>query len=1045
MLNEYCENELVQGTMADFLKEKLGWQVSFAHNQEKLGADGTYGRLSYQEVILPKQFARAISRLNPWINARQLEEAKKILTSHLASASLLAINEEKYALLKNGLQVSFVDAKGEHKLRKVELIDFNTPQNNDFLAVQELKIASPEFGSRRTDIVGFVNGIPLLFVELKKQNVDILNAYNDNYRDYQHKIPQLFYYNAFVIFSNGLEAKIGTLGSKFAFFHEWKRLEENEQGRVDLETLLMGVCKKENFLDLVENFIVYDHSNGNVAKIMARNHQYLGVNKAFTKYKNKDFQDGKLGVFWHTQGSGKSYSMLFLTQKIRRKLPGSPTFIMLTDRDELNRQLSETFASCGALGAAKASRFIASSGDDLIDKLRSNISYIFTLIHKFNKPAVQPIIPKHDIFIISDEAHRSQYGDLADNMCRLLPTAIRIGFTGTPLFTSDFITARTFGDYISVYDFQRAVDDKATVPLYYENRADKIKNLQNPQITDELLQAIEEADLDDKQKEKLEYEFSKEYHLLTAKARLEIIAKDFVKHYSYLWETGKAMFVCLNKITCVRMYELVQQYWQEEIIELKKQISHTADQQTVQELNNKLTWMQATEMAVVISEEQNEEEKFAKWGLDIKPHREKMYKRDLDKEYKDSENPLRIVFVCAMWLTGFDVKTLSCLYLDKPLKAHTLMQTIARANRVAEGKTNGLIVDYVGIIKALRKALAEYTNTDFSNAVDPTIDKEKLVERINTLIFTTRQLLKDNNIDLDALIAASGFEKMAKLQDITDILYSSIELKKRFQLQVVELKRLFRYLTRQEVTEEMYKNKTALKAVEDMLHEKRSHVDTTDIMVRANEIISQYIEVEQAAKNTLVQDRRFDLSKIDFAILAAEFKKVKHKNILLHDLEEALQMQLEKMCLTNPARINYYKRYNELIDAYNKEQDRAEIEKLFQELMDLSKSMSEEEQRYVRENFDNDKQLAIYDLLFSPALTKQEIKEVKAMVKSLYAKVTEKIAEYDHWKDKEETRADIETTISNVIYDDAPDCIYAKQEIYEKLIFQYFYNNYAAA
>ena len=1043
MVNEYCENILIQQTMADFLKENLGWQVSYAHNQEKLGKEGTFGRLSYQEVILPKQFAQAITKLNPWINAKQLLEVKNILTRHLASASLIAINEEKYACLKNGIQVSYVDDKGAHKQRKVELIDFHTPQNNNFLAVQELKIASPEFGSRRTDIVGFVNGIPLLFVELKKQNVDIINAYNDNYRDYLHKIPQLFYYNAFIIFSNGVDAKIGTLGSKYAFFHEWKRLDENEKGCVDLETMLMGICHKDNFIDLLENFLVYDHSNGNVAKIMARNHQYLGVNKAFAKYAKKEFSDGKLGVFWHTQGSGKSYSMLFLTQKIKRKLAGSPTFVMLTDRDELNKQLSETFASCGALGGLKASHFIATSGQDLLDKLKSNVSYIFTLIHKFNQPTAAPIISKHDIFIISDEAHRSQYGNLAENMCRLLPKAIRIGFTGTPLFTSDSITARTFGDYISVYDFQRAVEDKATVPLYYENRADKIKNLKNPQITDELLQAIEDADLDDKQKEKLEYDFSKEYHILTAKARLDIIARDFVRHYSYLWETGKAMFVCLNKITCVRMYELVQKYWQEEIAQLEKEIKQIKDQQEALYLQRKLYWMQNTQMAVVISEEQNEEEKFAKWGLDIKPHREKMCKRELDKEFKDADNPLRIVFVCAMWLTGFDVKTLSCLYLDKPLKAHTLMQTIARANRVAEGKTNGLIIDYVGIIKALRKALAAYTNTDVGSKMDPTIDKDRLVERINELILSIRQLLRKQSIELEELINAEGFAKIAKLQDIADVLYSSIELKKRFQTQAVELKRLFRYLDRQDFTEEMYRSKTAIKAIEDMLHEKRSHVDTTDIMVLANEIISRHIEVEQSTQEkTVVCDRRFDLSKIDFSVLAAEFKKVKHKNLLLRDLEEALQKQLEKMCLTNPTRVDYYKRYNELIDAYNKEQDRAEIEKLFNELMDLSKSMSEESQRYVRENFDNDEQLAIYDLLFSDSLTKKDIAEVKAMVKVLYQKVTEKIAEFDHWQDKEETCAVIDTTIGDVLYADAPDSIYDKQEVYQKTIYRYFYNNY---
>lgn len=316
------------------------------------------------------------------------------------------------------------------------MIDFLHPDQNHFLAIRELKIHGDLY-RRRTDIVGFVNGIPLLFVELKNTNVDVQNAYTDNYTDYLDTIPHLFYYNAFLVLSNGLEAKVGTLGSKYEFFHEWKRLEEKEQGSVALETMLRGICKKENFLDLLENFILFDHSGGRITKILARNHQYLGVNEAVKAYEARKLKEGKLGVFWHTQGSGKSYSMVFLAQKIRRKFAGSPTIVILTDRDELNKQISDTFENCGLLGKAKASQFIATSGDDLVQKLHGNPSFIFTLIQKFNKPGADPIYPDHDVLILSDEAHRSQYGIFADNMMRLLPTASRIGFTGTPLLSGD--------------------------------------------------------------------------------------------------------------------------------------------------------------------------------------------------------------------------------------------------------------------------------------------------------------------------------------------------------------------------------------------------------------------------------------------------------------------------------------------------------------------------------------------------------------------------------------------------------------------------------
>ena len=705
MSYDYSENILVQESAGNLLRDELGWDVQFAYNTEVLGRDGTFGRESYKEILLLRYFCEALKKLNPWINESQITEAQKVLESRLSTSSLLQVNEEKYFLIRDGIPVTVKKPNGQTETKKAAVIDFQNPDNNYFLAIKELKIYGDLY-RRRTDIVGFVNGIPLLFVELKKNTVDIQNAYDDNYTDYQDTIPHLFYYNAFLMLSNGMEAKVGTLGSKYEFFHEWKRLAEEDQGNVALETMLRGICKKENFLDLFENFILYDHSNGHTAKILARNHQYLGVNEAMKAYAARKLNDGKLGVFWHTQGSGKSYSMVLFAQKVRRKFAGSPTFVILTDREELNTQISDTFENCGLLGKTKATQFIATSGDDLVQKLKGNPSFIFTLIQKFNEPNAEPIYPDHDIIIMSDEAHRSQYGIFADNMMKLLPTAARIGFTGTPLLSSDNITARTFGGYVSVYDFKRAVEDGATVPLYYENRGEKIVDLHNPEITEQILNAIESADLNVDQQDKLETEFSKEIHLLTAEPRLRSIAYDFVNHYSDLWTSGKAMFVCLNKVTCVRMYNYVQEHWKEKIKELKAKIK-TATQQEAQGLERKLKWMQETEMAVVISQEQNEIQTFKKWDLDIKYHRAKMEKRELDKEFKDSENPLRVVFVCAMWLTGFDVKCLSCLYLDKPLKAHTLMQTIARANRVSEGKSNGLIIDYIGIVKALRKALAD--------------------------------------------------------------------------------------------------------------------------------------------------------------------------------------------------------------------------------------------------------------------------------------------------------------------------------------------------
>ena len=1040
MSYDYSENILVQESSGNLLHDELGWDVKFAYNTEILGENGTFGRKSYKEILLTRYFREALKRLNPWITSTQIDEAQKKLETHLSTASAFQINEEKYFLIRDGIPVTVKKPNGQTEPKKAAVIDFQNVDNNYFLAIKELKIHGDLY-RRRTDIVGFVNGIPLLFVELKKNTVDVENAYTDNYTDYQDTIPQLFYFNALLMLSNGLEAKVGTLGSKYEFFHEWKRLKEDEEGSVALETMLRGICKKENFLDLFENFILYDHSGGHTTKILARNHQYLGVNEAVKAYEERKLRNGKLGVFWHTQGSGKSYSMLFLAQKIRRKFAGSPTIVVLTDRDELNTQISDTFENCGLLGTAKASRFIATSGEDLVQKLHGNPSFIFTLIQKFNKPDQEPIYPDHDIIIMSDEAHRSQYGVFASNMTALLPTASKIGFTGTPLLSNDNITERTFGGYISIYDFKRAVEDGATVPLYYENRGERIKEIKNPDITQKILDAIEAADLDPSQQEKLEHEFEKEIHLLTAPGRLEAIAKDFVGHYSDLWTSGKAMFVCLNKVTCVRMYDYVQKYWKAEIATLKEKLKSIMSQQESLELQRKISWMEQTEMAVVISQEQNEIQTFKKWGLDILSHRAKMEKRELDKEFKDEDNPLRVVFVCAMWLTGFDVKCLSCLYLDKPLKAHTLMQTIARANRVAEGKSNGLIIDYIGIVKALRKALADYT-ANVGGGTDPTIDKEELIQKVLEAIDGAEKFLSENDFELTDLVAAKDFAKLALLQDAANIICESPETKKQFSTYATEIVRLMKYLDRTDIDEAAKKKMDAIVAIYSELQKKHKHVNNTDLMVQINGILDDYISVETQQEG-VIQSKRFDISKIDFDLLRREFAKAKSKNLVIRDIEDMISERLASLLRNNPKRVNYYERYMTLINEYNAEQDRAAIEKTFMDLMDLANSMTQEEQRYAREGFESDEELSLYDMLFKDDLTKNDIKELKHVAVDLLKKIKDKIAELDHWTDKPETKAVVDNLIRDTLWAELPEC-YDEHAIsvYRMKIYEYVYTRY---
>jgi type I restriction enzyme R subunit len=1047
MSKDYSEDHLIQKSAADLLENELGWTCVMAWDAEVLGETGTLGRKSYQEVLLVRHFCKALKNLNPWMTDKQLAEAVERMTERMSSQSLMQINEQKYQYIKDGIPVTRTKPNGETEEVKAKVIDFASPEKNEFLCVRELWV----YGSlyrRRADIVGFVNGIPLLFMELKNHDVEVVDAFNKNYRDYLDTIPQLFYHNAFIMFSNGLEACVGTIDSKWEFFHEWKRLNEMEAGNIELPTMLRGICKKENFLDLLENFILYDHSDGHTVKILSRNHQYLGVNQAVEMYRNREYVNGKLGVFWHTQGSGKSYSMLFLAQKIRRKFAGSPTIVVLTDREELNKQISDTFENCGMLGKVKASKFIAQSGEDLITKLKGNPSFIFSLIQKFNRPDAEPIYPDHDIVVISDEAHRTQNGVFADNLMHMLPTANRIGFTGTPLLSNDNITARTFGGYVSIYDFKRAVEDKTTVPLYYENRGERLQDLQNPEINEEIATVLEQAgDMDASQLAKLEREFAKEVHLLTAKKRLRVVAKDFVRHYTDLWTSGKAMMVSYNKVTCVRMYEYVQEYWQKEIDSLEKQIAKSTSQQEVQELNRKLKWMQETEMAVVVSQEQNEVQTFQKWGLDILPHRTKMEKRELDKEFKDKDNKLRVVFVCAMWLTGFDVKTLSCLYIDKPMKAHTLMQTIARANRVAEGKTNGLIIDYIGIVKALRQALADYTaNPEGEGGNDPTIDKKELIKHVHETIAAATAFLNEHEFKLENLIEADNFDKLCLLKEAANAMCATAEIRKTYCTFATTLLTLWKYLDREDITTEMKRHKDAIEAIYKELQKKRKHADITDLSVAINDIVNEHLQIDADMVAEPDANRRFDISGIDFDLLRREFAKSKEKNLILKDIQELLQERIAQMLSQNPGRINFYEKYQEIIREYNQEQNRVTIEQTFEELMQLSQQLTEEEKRYVREGFENDEQLSLYDVLMKEDLSKEDIKKLKKVAIDLLECIKDLLDTMNQPFEKRETTSQIIEIIAENLWKNLPDS-YSDENVfqYRDKVYQYVYQRYGMA
>ena len=616
------------------------------------------------------------------------------------------------------------------------------------------------------------------------------------------------------------------------------------------------------------------------------------------------------------------------------------------------------------------------------------------------------------------------------------------------MLSNDNITARTFGGYVSIYDFKRAVEDKATVPLYYENRGEKLQDLKNPEINEEIAAALEQAgDLNASHLAKLEREFAKEVHLLTAKKRLRLVAQDFVRHYNDLWTSGKAMFVSYNKVTCVRMFNYVQEYWQREIKLLEQAIEKCDSQQEVQEMQRKLAWMKETDMAVVVSQEQNEIQTFQKWDLDIKPHRERMEKEELDKQFKDADSKLRVVFVCAMWLTGFDVKTLSCLYIDKPMKAHTLMQTIARANRVSEGKTNGLVIDYIGIVKALRQALADYTANPegHESGNDPTVDKKELIKHVLEAIAAATSFLKEHDFELDHLINAENFMKLSLLKEAANAMCETAEIHKTYCTYATTLLKLWKYLDREDITADMKQQKDAIEAIYKELQKKRKHADITDLSVAINEIVNEHLEVE-SDQMMVAEPRRFDISSINFELLRREFAKSREKNLVLKDIQELLQERIAQMLAQNPSRINFYERYQEIIHDYNQEQNRATIEKTFEELMKLSNELTEEEKRYIREGFENDEQLSMYDVLMKDDLTKEDIKKLKSVAKELLEKIKAQMATMDHPFDKQETKAAIIITIRDILWKELPES-YSDESInyYRDAVYNYVSQHYGGA
>ncbi len=1008
----YTEDSLVEQPAIQLFAE-LGWETSIA-SEEVMGANGTLGRETKSEVVLAVRLRNVLVRLNPSLPTEAISAAVDELSRDRSAMTPAAANRELWQLMRDGVKVSVPDmVKGGLKTERVRVVDWSNSAANNFLLVSQMTIVGQLY-TCRPDLIGFVNGLPWVVIELKKPGVPAKQAFDGNLTSYKHAqngVPALFWLNALLIASNGTDSRVGSLTADWERFFEWKRIErEDEPRRVSLEVMLRGLCEPSRLLDMVESYTLFSEHKSGLTKIIGQNHQFIGVNNAIrAMLKAREEGHGRGGVFWQTQGSGKSFSMVFFAQKVLRKIPGNWTFVVVTDRVELDDQIAKTFAACGAVSDAQISH--AQSGAQLRELLSGNNRYVFTLIHKFQ--TTEMLCGRRDVIVLTDEAHRSQYDTLAMNMRAALPNAMFMAFTGTPLIAGEERTREVFGDYVSIYDFQQSVEDGATVPLFYENRTPEL-HLDNPDLNDEIYALIEDADLSDEAERKLERELGRRYHLITRDDRLDTVAQDIVRHFLGRGFQGKAMVVSIDKATALRMYDKVRKYWPKD---------------------------DKTDMAVVVSPGQNEIEQMARLGIDIVPCRKRMHEEKLDEKFKDTDDPLRLVFVCAMWLTGFDAPSCSTVYLDKPMRNHSLMQTIARANRVFPGKHSGLIVDYANVFASLEQALAIYGKG--AGGAMPVRDKKVLADELRDAVNDAHVFCQEHGAALTEIetMPTVNFAQAGAIQIAADRLMVPEMVKRDFLALEGLVSSLYRAVKPDPVAIEFAQRCGCLAAIAECIRTVTDPPDISHIMQGIQDLLDESIAAEPfKIRQTTPAYGQIDLSKINFEALRKRFENKKPSNTDVERLKAAVRAQLERMVRLNPTRADYLEKFQELIESYNS--GSRNIDEIFKELLALSTILTEEQTRHVRERL-SEEDLTIFDILTRPApeLTTEEREEVKKIAHHLLVRLHGLLVL--GWRQKISTRARVKIEIENALDEGLPRA-YSKELYATKCaaVFEHVYQSY---
>lgn len=950
MTKYITENEIEQIAL-DILNEDLGYTVLYGPDI----AEGDTKERDYTEVVLQQRLKNAIDKINPAIPVEAREEAlKKVLRTD--TTSLFENNQAFHRMFTEGIDVKFSIGDGKTRTDKVWLVDFSNPENNEFLAINQFTVIE-NHNNKRPDIVLFVNGLPLVVVELKNavdENADIKAAFNQ-LQTYKQLIPSLFTYNAFMIASDGWFAKSGTLSSDYSRFMEWKTADGvnivNTQTEPEMEPMIKGMLNKQTLLDIIRHFIVYEKSKERTIKKIAAYHQYYAVNKAIetticATTTTLEESKGRAGVVWHTQGSGKSLSMVFYTGKlVLSEQLNNPTIVVLTDRNDLDQQLFETFGNCEQLIRQKPKQ--AENRDDLRDKLSvASGGVVFTTIQKFlpeNTGETYPqLSDRRNIVVIADEAHRSQYDFIdgyAKHMRDALPNASFIGFTGTPIEKEDKNTTAVFGDYIHIYDIQQAVEDGATVKIYYESRLAKIELSEADQkrLDERVEEVTEDDELTERQKRFAKWA-SKEA-VVGSEQRLKQIALDLVTHFENRTSAaeGKAMIVCMSRRICVALHN--------EIIKIRPHWHDNADDKGT--------------IKVIMTGSASD-------PLDWQEHiRNKPRRKAIGDRLKDPKDPLKLVIVRDMWLTGFDAPCLHTLYVDKPMNGHNLMQAIARVNRVFGDKQGGLVVDYIGIAQDLRNALAIYTESqgkgqltfDQSEAVAKMLDYYEIVVDMFDSFDYKKYFQLPPKDKLNFILDASNYILGLKDQD-------GVTGKKRFSYNVTRLSQAFGLVGTTQEAKDIRDDLAffqAIKARFAKFDESSKKKSTEDIETAIRQIIDDAI----TSKEVIDVFDAAGLAKPTIEILNDEFleqiKNLPRKNLALELLKRLLNDEIKIRSNTN---LVQSKKFSEMLAEAVKRYQSGLIEaaQLIEELIKLAQDIREADKRGEKLNLRTD-ELAFYDAL----------------------------------------------------------------------------------